>query len=151
MVRAANEKSPAFYAALTACFAIGAWCIYHDLGVIAFVLAVFVGIFGFGLRDKFSNETTASAYSVFNKDGRAIVGGFTSSQFENQLRGPLHAAANRQNEKNSNDDPLSGPIAESRGSNNRTTTTDVSDAERTKRRRAAAEAAERRWNNTKVE
>ena len=107
MVRAANEKSTGFYAILIVCFVIGGLCIYHDLGVIAFVMAILVGIWGFGFRDKFSNETTASAYSVFNKDGQAIVGGFTSSQFENQLRGPLARHTSNQN------DPLNGPIAES--------------------------------------
>ena len=146
MVRAANEKSTWFYIGLAICFVIGALSIYHDLGVIAFVLLVFVGIFGFGLRDKFSNESTASAYSVFNKDGRAIVGGFTASQFENQLRGPV--VAKMTGTDTSNDDPLKGPIAESRqekstkGNDNGT----LSDVERTARRRAAAEAAERRFN-----
>ena len=108
MVRAANQKSTSFYIGLIICFVIGALLIYHDLGVIAFVMLVFVGIWGFGFRDKFSNESTASAYSVFNKDGRAIVGGFTASQFENQLRGPLARHSNNST------DPLKGPIAESR-------------------------------------
>lgn len=140
MVHAANEKSPSFYIGLATCSIIASLLIYHDLGVIAFVLLVFLAIWTFGFRDKFTNETTASAYSVFNKDGRAIVGGFTASQFENQLRG---------RPKNQNDDPVNGPIAESQqekgGKGNSGTA--LSDAERTKKRRAAAEAAERRFGS----
>jgi len=139
MVRAANEKSTSFYIGLFISFVIGAVLTYYDFGVIAFVMLVFVGIWGFGLRDKFSNETTASAYSVFNKDGRAIVGGFTAGQFENQLRGPL--ARNT-----SYNDPVRGPIAESK-QETQTGRTSVSDAERVSRRKAAAEAAERRLRN----
>lgn len=136
MVLAANEKSTPFYVFLAVCFVVGALLIYHDLGVIAFVMLVFIGIWGFGLRDKFSNETTASAYSVFNDDGRAIVGGFTASQFENQLRGPLARKLNQ-------NDPVKGPIAESR-QQVPTGGAALSDGERSARRRAAAEAAERR-------
>ena len=137
MVRAANEKSATFYFGLAICLVIGCLLIYYDFGVIAFVMLVFVAIWGFGLRDKFSNERTASAYSVFNKDGRSIVGGFTASQFEDQLRGPL-ARTSAQN------DPLKGPIAESQQENFSGGTAPISDAERIARRRAAAEAAERR-------
>ena len=142
MVRAANEKSNLFKVGLVVCLAFAGLLIYLDLGVIAFVMLVFVGIWGFGLRDKFSNETTASAYSVFNKDGKAIVGGFTSSQFENQLRGPLSSG-------NPND-PLKGNIAEAR-QNKAAEKRALSDTERTARRRAAAEAAERRLKSSKEE
>ena len=141
MVRAANEKSTIFYFGIAICLVVGALLIYYDLGVIAFVMMVFVGIFGFGLRDKFSNETTGSAYGVFNKDGRAIVGGFTASQFENQLRGARNSNHN---------DPVNGPIAESR-QEKAGGRTSLSDAERTARRRAAAEAAERRLGASKEE
>mmetsp|Transcript_1719 Transcript_1719/g.3850 ORF Transcript_1719/g.3850 Transcript_1719/m.3850 type:complete len:146 (+) Transcript_1719:148-585(+) len=140
MVRAANEKSTGFYATLIVCFVIGGLCIHHDFGVIAFVMAIFVGIWGFGFRDKFSNETTASAYSVFNKDGRAIVGGFTSSQFENQLRGSTLARDYISNQN----DPLNGPIAESQQQKPTKGSVAISNAERAARRRAAVEAAERR-------
>lgn len=143
MVRAANEKSNVFYIGLSACLAFAALLVYHDLGVIAFVMLVFVAIFGFGLRDKFSNETTASAYSVFNKDGKAIVGGFTASQFENQLRGPAMSRANP-------NDPLKGNIAEAL-QNKSAGSTSLSDNERAARRRAAAEAAERRLKSSKEE
>ena len=124
---------------------------YYELGVLAFVMVVFVGIWGFGLRDKFSTESTASAYSVFNKDGRPIVGGFTASQFENQLRGPIATKM-----RDADNDPLKGPIAVlrsnyssiSRGEKKMCT---LSDSERTARRNAAAEAAERRFNCNKEE
>jgi hypothetical protein len=140
MVRAANQKSTLFCIGIAMCFVIGAVLTYYDLGVIAFVMLVFVGIWGFGFRDKFSNETTASAYSVFNKDGRAIVGGFSASQFENQLRGTVSRNPNDHN------DPVKGPIAES-SQEKPTGGTSLSDAERIARRRAAAEAAERRFKS----
>jgi hypothetical protein len=136
MVRAADQKSALFYCGIAMCFVIGALLTYYDLGVIAFVMLVFVGIWGFGFRDKFSNETTASAYSVFNKDGRAIVGGFSASQFENQLRGTRNL--------NDHNDPVKGPIAESSQEKPTVGGSSLSDAERIARRRAAAEAAERR-------
>lgn len=140
MVRAANEKSNSFYFGLAVCVFIGGLLIHHDLGVIAFALFVLVGIFGFGLRDKFSNETTASAYSVFNEDGKAIVGGFTASQFENQLRGPM-------GRRNHEHDPVKGRVAQSLQTKEASTT--LSDAERIARRRAAAAAAERRLQSSK--
>mmetsp|Transcript_150 Transcript_150/g.293 ORF Transcript_150/g.293 Transcript_150/m.293 type:complete len:144 (-) Transcript_150:3-434(-) len=139
MVRSANEKSKSFYITLAVCAVVGGLLIYYDFGVVAFVMAVFVGIFGYGLRDKFSNETTASAYSVFNKDGKSIVGGFTASQFERQMRGPLGRV--------DDDDPVQGPIAEHLIAGQRTSDrNNVSEAERNRRRRAAAAAAERRFN-----
>jgi len=148
MVRSANEKSTSFYVLIFMLLIIGILLIYHDFGVIAFVMFVFVGIFGFGLREKFSNETTASAYSVFNKNGRPIVGGFTASQFENQLRGGGRKI------NNYDDNPLVGPLAEHRkdGNNNdNNNSAELSDLERTARRQAAAEAAERRFLNDKKE
>lgn len=136
MVRAANEKSYGFYVTIGACLIASSLLIYYDLGVLAFVMLVFVAIFGFGLRDKFSNEETASAYSVFNKDGRSIVGGFTASQFERQMRGGLAGSGD------DSDNPLKGPIAEhDKGTTGGET---VSENERLRRRRAAAEAAQRR-------
>lgn len=116
---------------------------YYGLGVVTFVMWVLVAIWMFGLRDKFSTETTASAYSVFNKDGRSIVGGFTASQFERQLRGPIQMAVA--------DDPLKGPIAEHSQrlspynlSNNESSKSCLSDLQRERKRQSAAEAAERR-------
>jgi hypothetical protein len=139
MVRSPNEKSPTFYACLGATFIACAVLVYYDLSVLAFVLAIFVLIWCFGLREKFSNETTASAYSVFNKDGKAIVGGFTASQLERQLRGPF-AGAN-----NDPEDPLTGNVAEHSTMSGQTVKEQVSEKERLRRRRAAADAAQRRF------
>ncbi|KAG7367426.1 SAYSvFN domain containing protein [Nitzschia inconspicua] len=137
MVRAANQRSNGFYFTVAASFVAALLFIYYDLGVLAFVLVVFVAIFGFGFRDKFSNEETASAYSVFNKDGRSIVGGFTASQFERQMRGPLWSG-------NESDNPLKGPIAEHGLKNSSIGREKVPENERIRRRMAAAEAAQRR-------
>lgn len=95
----------------------------------------------FGLRDKFSTETTASAYSVFNEGGRSIVGGLTKNQLERQLRGSLGTV--------DPDDAATGPIAKRLSSiecpnKSRSIQSYLSDAEREKRRKAAAGAAERR-------
>ena len=139
MVRSANEWSPRFKTTVAATVAFGIVLIYLDLGVLAFFLFVVALIFGFGLRDKFDSETTASAYSVFNKDGRAIVGGFTANQFDRQLRGSMP------NMGRTADDPLNGPIAESARPSNRTNSkAEIPATEREKRRKAALEAAERR-------
>ena len=136
MVRAANERSNSFRLGIATCIGLGIVLIYTGFGVLAFALAIFVGIFGFGLRDKFSNETTASAYSVFNQDGRAIVGGFTAGQFERQLRGV------RMPGNNHNDDPVKGSIAMARVV--QSGAIKLTEEERTIRRRDAAAAAERR-------
>jgi len=147
MVRAANERSNAFRLSIAISIVLGIFLVYSGFGVLAFVLAVFVAIFGFGLRDKFSNETTASAYSVFNRDGRAIVGGFTAGQFEQQLRG----ATLNNGMQNSNDDPVKGSIAQARVV--KSSATKLTEEERKIRRRDAAVAAERRLraNATKEE
>jgi hypothetical protein len=137
MVRAPNERSTKFYVTIALCFLNAVLLIYLNLGVLAFGLVVMVGIFGFGLRDKFSTEETASAYSVFNKDGRSIVGGFTASQFERQMRGPLATGDDL-------DNPLKGPVAVHNGISNNRVGEPLSEDERIRRRRAAVEAAQRR-------
>jgi hypothetical protein len=142
MVRAPNERSNGFYVTIAVCFLSAVLLIYHDLGVVAFCLLVFVGIFGFGLREKFSTEETASAYSVFNKDGRSIVGGFTATQFERQMRGPLASA-------DDSDNPLKGPLAVHDDMSKSRVGELLLEPERVRRRKAAAEAAQRRLQ-TKV-
>ena len=137
MVRAANERSNSFRLGIATCIGLGIFLIYSGFGVLAFALAIFVGIFGFGLRDKFSNETTASAYSVFNQDGRAIVGGFTAGQFEKQLRGVGGGTLGN------NDDPAKGSIAKARMAAS-SKSIKLTEEERMIRRRDAAAAAERR-------
>jgi Uncharacterized conserved domain (SAYSvFN) len=142
MVRGANEWSLSFKVAMAVTVAVGIVLIYCDLGVLAFFLFVLVAIFGFGLREKFDNETIASAYSVFNKDGRAIVGGLTADQFDRQLRGSMPG------EGRANNDPLNGPIAEAQQRNdsrsNQRNSSEISCSEREIRRKAALDAAERR-------
>lgn len=141
MVRSSDEKTFTFYLGLGVCFIACVALIYYDLGSLAFVLAVFYCLWSFGLREKFSNESTASAYSVFNKDGKSIVGGFTANQLERQLRGPLATGNSDPN------DPLKGSIAEHAGSSASSSKEQVSEKERLERRRAAAEAAQRRIQN----
>jgi hypothetical protein len=146
MVRSANEKSTRFYISLVVGVVVCGILIYQDLGVVAFVIIVFGLIFGFGLRDKFSNESVASAYAVFNKDGKSIAGGFTAGQLERQLRGGTGIV--------NDDDPVKGPIAEHLNASpssinikSRSVDRNLTDTERDKRRKAAAEAADRRLRN----
>lgn len=139
MVRSANERSLGFYVGCAAwagiCYFLVAW----DFGVIAFCGSILLAIWTFGLREKFSNEETASAYSVFNRDGKAIVGGLTASQFDRQMRG----GGNIYNEEN--DDPVRGSVAVAASSTGgRQGTSSVSEDERLRRRKAVAAAAERR-------
>lgn len=135
MVRSANERSSKFYALLIV------WCIAVvvlvriELGVIAFVASVLLLIWVFGLRDKFNSETTASAYSVFNKDSQGITGGFTTAQLERQLRGGFRK----------NDATSSAPIPVlEQHSLDMPSSKSVGGDEKVRRRQAAAAAAERR-------
>lgn len=141
MVRAANERSPRFYLGCTLWGIVSVLLIAWDFGVFAFVGSILLSIWLFGLREKFSNEETASAYSVFNRDGKAIVGGFTAAQFDRQMRGGLGNRA---------DDPVKGEIATAA----RDSTTNrsreglspmLTEDEKLRRRKAAAAAAERRF------
>jgi|ERR1740136_227821 len=149
MVRAANERTPMFYASCTAWIISTILLVWLDLGVIAFCGSIFIAIWVFGLRDKFSNEETASAYSVFNTDGRAIVGGFTASQLDRQLRGGGAAGAITRTtnaaDNNATDDPVRGPVATAEIAKYTTTTSSSSNNnERLHRRKAAVAAAEQR-------
>jgi hypothetical protein len=109
-----------------------------DFGVIAFCLSVFLAIWVFGLREKFSNEETGSAYSVFNKDGKAIVGGFTASQFERQMRSGTNLNSTEE------DDPIRGDVATAEVTSSNIPSKTSAD-EQLRRRKAAAAAAERRY------
>jgi hypothetical protein len=154
MVRAANERSRAFY---TGCFL---WTIvailltFSGFGVVGFCGSVLLVIWFFGLREKFSNEETASAYSVFNRDGRAIAGSFTSSHLERQLRGgggfhmKSRSSSSADNDDGDDDDPVRGAIAKAEnGTKNFTTKGRVVEQERLTRRQAAAAAAEKRFSH----
>lgn len=135
MVRAAHERTWTFAVGWILWGGCSLWLISNELGVLAFVGTVLGAIVTVGLRDKFSNETTASAYSVFNQNGQAIVGGFTASQFERQLRGGQNSKDN---------DPAHGQVAQAKSSLSSFSTTAVGDDERIRRRKAAADAAAKR-------
>ena len=139
MVRAANERSVGFYFGCLlwafVCVVLVAW----DFGVIAFCGSILLAIWTFGLREKFSNEETASAYSVFNQGGKAIVGGLTASQFDRQLRGGARSGSNEDN------DPVRGTVAVATTSGGKQAkAATVPEDEKLRRRKAAAAAAERR-------
>lgn len=141
MVRAANERSRGFY------FGCGIWCsccfwlIKTDLGSIAFVGTVLLAIYAFGLREKFDSEETSSAYSVFNKGGKAIPGGFTGDQLDQQLRGGIATKINSMGNTTlkGGDSPLVTT------SNTNISKSASSDKDKLRRRSAAAAAAERRF------
>jgi len=138
MVRAANERSLLFYAGCSAWLATMVVLIRIDLGVIAFVASIFAAIWIFGLREKWDGEV--SAYSVFNRDGRGIAGGFTAQQLDRQLRGGIAPA---------DDTAEDASIPTAGSSTRRQDVKEVSLDEKEKRRRAAAAAAERRFAATK--
>mmetsp|Transcript_4937 Transcript_4937/g.7140 ORF Transcript_4937/g.7140 Transcript_4937/m.7140 type:complete len:143 (+) Transcript_4937:112-540(+) len=135
MVRSAKQKTLSFYVAFAAWMLFAALLIVWDLGVIAFTLSILLAIWFFGLREKWTTEKTASAYSIFNENGQAIVGGFTAQQFENQMRGGLSAGQN---------DSSLDSIAAPKNQNSKSERAPATDQERLKRRKAAAVAAERR-------
>lgn len=83
------------------------------------------------MREKFSNEETASAYSVFNQNQQAIAGSYTADQLDRQLRGGL----------GKKDTISSIPVA---SRVKQTKRIEIKETERLRRRNAAAEAAERR-------
>jgi hypothetical protein len=141
MVRAANERSTIFYVGCITWMVCSILLTVWGFGVVAFCGSILLAIWAFGLRDKFSNEETASAYSVFNKDGQAIVGGFTAGQFDRQLRGGFATRSTTSND--GNDDPVKGSVATAEVSTAAAKTTDAN--ERLRRRTAAAAAAEKRF------
>lgn len=136
MVRAAHERPPLFYAGCLLWAAVSVTLIQLDLGVIVFVGTVLAAIWVFGLREKFDSEETASAYSVFNRDGKAITGGFTTEQLEQQLRGTRGIVK---------EETSSGvPVLSSQKDSSAKPVCDKE--EKLRRRAAAAAAAERRMN-----
>jgi len=135
MVRAANERSTLFYVGCGAWLAAVILLVRADFGVIAFVGTVLGSIWVFGLREKWDGEV--SAYSVFNRDGKGIAGGFTAQQLDRQLRGGLARDS-------AEDDDASIPVAGSSTSQQNKSET-VGGDEKERRRKAAAAAAERRF------
>lgn len=136
MVRAANEKSPTFYVACVAWMLVAIYLVQSGLGVLAFVGSIFFLIYMFGLREKFSNEETASAYSVFNQNQQSIAGSLTGEQVDKQLRGGFSSAPNRMVDSTI-------PTAAA-GASKSSSGQSIDKDERLRRRKAAALAAERR-------
>lgn len=141
MVKASNERNPIFYLSCMAWAICAILLVWLDLAVIAFCGSIFIAIWFFGLREKFPHEETASAYSVFNTDGKAIVGGFTASQLDRQLRG---GGSRSSNADSTSDDPIRGTVATAEIAKNTTNSSSHSNDERLRRRKAAAVAAEHR-------
>ena len=137
MVRSPTDKSSTFYIGAAVWTSLFAWLIQNELAVIAVLGSAFLGVFVFGLRDKFASETTPSAYSVFNEDGRAIAGGLTGEQVDQQLRGGV-----------ANDSSNSGRSYSKSKQSSSPSVVNLSPDQRLKRRQAAAKAAERRFGST---
>jgi hypothetical protein len=144
MVRAATERTPTFYVGCAAWSVTAVLLLASGFGVVAFCGSILLAIWVFGLRDKFSSEETASAYSVFNEDGKAIVGGLTAGQFDRQLRGGFAPPSS-----NNNDNPVRGSIAvasfEHKSNAANAKDKKLGENERLRRRTAAAAAAELRF------
>lgn len=138
MVKAAYERTRGFYLGLMTWTISVIWLVTIDLGVVAFTCSVLLSIWVFGFRDRFESEASDSAYSVFNQNGKAIIGGFTGQQFDRQMRGGTDLV----NDENSGNETATGgaPFVTTR----KDPREKINDDARLKRRRAAAEAAERR-------
>lgn len=65
---------------------------------ILFTIGVLASIWWHGLREKWEGDDTASAYSVFNENGKNIAGTFTSRQFDNSLRTTYAGKEDKQGE-----------------------------------------------------
>lgn len=147
MVRAANERSNAFYAGIFVWLVTCAWCARQGLGILAVVGSALLALWVFGLRDKFDSESSPSAYSVLNKGGQAILGGYTGEQLDAQLRGRSSGQTSLDSNKKKSDKD-DAPLV--------TTATRQKPAplnvnEKVKRRSAAAAAAERRLRRQQEE
>jgi Uncharacterized conserved domain (SAYSvFN) len=136
MVRSSNERTLVFYAGCAAWAAACFWLVQNDLGVIAFVVSILLIIYFFGLRDQFEGDGgSMSAYSVFNKGGKAMPGSLTGQQVDQQLRGGMKYNSNGDGGVHS-DKPLTTTAT--------TSTRPLTESDKLKRRAAAALAAERR-------
>lgn len=143
MVRSAHEQTPQFFVGVGLWLAICVALYYHGLGVLAFFLSMFVAMYVFGLRDKFDSEQTASAYSVFNRNGQAIAGSLTATQLDRQLRGGGVSNANNEDASPSSSSNQ-GPATLSSTNSQKSPVKKSDNTEILRRRKAAAEAAERR-------
>jgi Uncharacterized conserved domain (SAYSvFN) len=144
MVRSTSDRSASFYIGLVAWAIVSIGLVMVELGVLAFFGTVVLGLWQYGLRDKLDGETTASAYSVFNKGGKSLPGSTTMQDVDQQLRsgGGLLSAGQRDT------DAPSGPAEIINNDNNRfTRNSTTSHDERDRRRKMAADAALKRKTN----
>lgn len=141
MVRSTRERSRRFYAFGAVWIGVTVWLVRNDLTVLAVFGSLGLALWHFGLRDKFASETTDSAYNVFNRGGRSILGGFTGEQLEGQLRGNTapSTTTTTQSARDDDDRPL---VSLSSSSPKK-----ASDKDKLRRRAAAAAAAERRMQH----
>jgi Uncharacterized conserved domain (SAYSvFN) len=149
MVRSANERTLVFYAGCAAWAGACVWLFWNELGVIAFVVSILLLIYWFGLRDQFDGEDdngrSMSAYSVFNKGGKAMPGSLTGQQIDQQLRGGMtYNNNNNESSASSSDQPLTTTATA-------TSTKPLTDSDKLKRRSAAALAADRRLQQQQQE
>ena len=140
MVRAAHERTTLFHVGCIVWLVASGWLCVKGLGILAFSFSALLALWVFGLREKFASEESPSAYSVFNKGGQAILGGFTGEQLEGQLRGGNQTLPTNKENKASADAPLVSISAKEKP---------VHANEKVKRRSAAAAAAERRLQQQK--
>jgi hypothetical protein len=141
MVRSSTDRSTSFYLGLVTWGCIATGLVIVDLGVLAFFGSVVLALWQFGLRDKFDGETTASAYSVFNKGGKSLPGSTTIQDVDRELRGGGGIAADYDTTTTPSGPAEIKMTAGGRGFFQATTT---SQEERSRRRKAAADAALRR-------
>lgn len=151
MVRSANETTLSTYVACIVWTICAGLLMYADLGILALFGSMIFAIYVFGLREKFSNEETASAYSVFNQNQQAIAGTLTAGQIDRQLRGGFDGSGSGNASNSNNNDSIgNSSVAMAAAPQNKAqaTTANVSQEERLRRRKAAALAAERRFQQT---
>jgi hypothetical protein len=141
MVRAASETSPTFYVACVTWLLCVIFLVRSGLGILGFFGSILFLIFMFGLREKFSNEETASAYSVFNQNQQSISGSLTGDQVDRQLRGGFSSFPNRTSSSSSI------PTADAAPQSQSSFVQSVDKGERLRRRANAALAAEQRLHS----
>ena len=145
MVRPANAKSRQFYANVALWATVTYWLVKNDLGSIAFVATCLLALWTFGLREKFDGEENMSAYSVFNRGGRAIMGGFTGEQFDQQMRGGVATGYKTSASRNNVGDAPLVSTADQKPPK------ELDEKDKLKRRSAAAAAAERRMQQQQMQ
>ncbi len=139
MVQQANQRTWRFHVGAALWAAGCGLAAAYSLGTVACTLSLFLALYLFGFREKWSGEAV-SAYSVYNRGGRALPGTFSAQQHDDEMRG-LYGTARIDRSGDSapaGDGKTAAPLSTPR------TVERVSDEERVRRRAAAAAAAERR-------